>query len=156
MKQGTATAWMLLACLWAGSALAQSPQPEGAESPATLRALRVYRITTQRMLAACSELVVPRTARAKPDAAPPEYRTCLARALADTTERLDRAVRSMAAAADSVQALRDYHGAFVRALTGIEPQAGESNSAYDERQVFLFHRLAHAWARFELAETVAQ
>jgi hypothetical protein len=152
-KQGTATAWVLLACLCAGeAAFAQTPP---AESALTLRALRIYRITTQRMLSVCSDAVAPRTSRVRPSAAPAGYRSCVSRAMEDSSARLDEAVRSMVDG-DSVRALREYHAAFVRALAGIAPQTGESNGAYDERQGFLFHRLAHAWARFELSETVAQ
>jgi hypothetical protein len=150
MKQGITIAWMLVAGLWTGSALADAT-PHSTEA---LRALRVYRMTTQRMLVACSELVAPRHARARLEASPPEFRVCAARALADSAARLEAAASSMAG--DSLQALRSYHAAFVRALQGAEPQPGDSETVYDERQGFLFHRLAHAWARFELAETVAQ
>jgi hypothetical protein len=153
MKQGITMAWMLVAAAWTGSVLAQAVPP--APSTEALRALRVYRMTTQRMLVACSELVAPRHARARLDGTQPEYRVCATRALADSAARLEAAASSMGPG-DSVQALRTYHAAFVRALQGAEPQPGDSEGVYEERQVFLFHRLAHAWARFELAETVAQ
>lgn len=151
MKHGTANAWLLVACLWAGCACAQA----AGEDAASARALRVYRITTQRMLVSCSEVIAPRRFIRTTAAALGEYRACAARALEDSGTRLEAVLRTLSMA-DSVRALRDYHTAFVRALAGVQPQQGEPGSAYDERQTYLFHRLAHAWARFELAETVAQ
>ncbi|HET8745442.1 MAG TPA: hypothetical protein VFM98_07545 [Ramlibacter sp.] len=152
MKHGTVKACLLVAGLWAGAACAQLPLAADRES---VRALRVYRMTTQRMLVACSEAIAPRRGVRSAAEALHDYRGCAARALEDSGTRLEAVVRTLAAP-DPVRALREYHLAFTRALTGLQPQPDERSSAYEERQAYLFHRLAHAWARFELADAATR
>jgi hypothetical protein len=146
-----AAAGLFVACLCTGSAFAHANEREPAGGP---RALHEYRSTTQHALIACGSTFSPRQARASLADAVGEYRSCVVKVRGVITVKLDAAVRSLEAAA-CVAALREYHVAFDKALTGMEPRPGESALAYEQRQAFLFHAMAHAWGRFEIAESSA-
>ena len=142
---------MLAAFLCTGSALAQAVAREPSGAP---RALHEYRSTTQQALIACGSPFSARRAGARAADALRDYRACVSRARAEVSLKLDAAVRSLEGT-PCVSALRSYNIAFEQALTGIEPQPAENSFAYEQRQVFLFHAMAHAWGRFEIAESFA-
>jgi len=145
-----AMAVLFLACASLGVARAQ----EGADpTSARERALQAYRITTQRALNVCSEALSAWRVRARTVSYPLQYRDCVASALDDSAAKLDSALRALPQG-ESLRALREYHRAFAQALVGIEPQEGERAGAYEERQTFLLHRQAHAWARFESVDSL--
>jgi hypothetical protein len=146
------TAGMVLACLCAGSAQAQAPAGEPAGGP---RALHEYRSTTQHALVACGSPFARQQAASRAAGALAQYRSCVAKMRGEVAARLDAAVRSLAGTG-CVGALHNYQVVFERALAGIEPQPGESPLAYEQRQTFLFHTVAHAWGGFEIAESFAQ
>jgi hypothetical protein len=151
MTTRMATAGVFVALLCAGSALAQAVDREPGSAR---RALYEYRSTTQHALTACGSHFPPRQAASRAAEALREYRACVGRARSEVAVKLDAAVRSIEGT-PCVSALRSYNVAFEQALTGIEPQPHESPLAYEQRQVFLFHGMAHAWGRFEIAESFA-
>jgi hypothetical protein len=146
-----ATAGLFVACLWAGPAPAHSVPGEAAVD---LRALHEYRSTTQHALIACGSPFSARQGWIGAANALRDYRSCVLKVRPAVAVKLDAAIRTLVAA-DCVAALRKYNVAFDKALLGIEPQPGESPLAYEQRQVFLFHTMAHAWGRFEIAESIA-
>jgi hypothetical protein len=152
MTTRMATAGVFVALLCAGSALAQAVDREPGSAR---RALYEYRSTTQHALIACGSHFSPRQAAARAADALRAYRGCVARARSEIAVKLDAAVRSVEGTPPCVSALRSYNVAFEQALTGIEPRPAESPLAYEQRQVFLFHGMAHAWGRFEIAESFA-
>ena len=149
MAKRMATAGVFLALACAGPALAHAQAGEPDLAP---RALRDYRSTTQHGLSACGSTLSARPGSAAQ--AMREYRACVSRVRTEVAVRLDAAVRSLDSVA-CVAALRRYNVAFEEALAGIEPQPAETVLAYEQRQVFLFHAMAHAWGRFEIAESFA-
>jgi hypothetical protein len=146
-----ATAGWIVACLCAGSALAQGGDRETAATP---RPLHDYRSTTQHALIACASAFSARESRPRSARAVGDFRNCVVKARTEVAQKLDAAVRTLDVVACAA-ALRSYNLAFEKALLGIEPQPGESPLAYEQRQIFLFHGMAHAWGRFELAESLA-
>jgi len=148
MTKRMATAGMFVAFLCTGSALAQAVAREPSGAP---RALPEYRSTTQHALIACASAFAPRQARVRVADAVGDYRSCVVRVQGEVAAKLAAALRSLEPT-ECVPALREYHLAFERALVGIEPSPGEGPFAYEQRQAFLFHAMAHAWGRFEIAE----
>jgi len=151
MTKTMIVAGVFLACLCAGPASAQAVArlPE-----VDLQALRDYRSTTQHALLACGSPFSSRKGWMGEANALRDYRSCVLRARVAVAVKFDAAIRTLAAG-ECVAALRRYDVAFGKALLGIEPQPDENALAYEQRQVFLFHNLAHAWGRFEVAESIA-
>ncbi|GAB3660191.1 hypothetical protein GCM10028813_37110 [Ramlibacter alkalitolerans] len=143
---------MFLACLCAGPALAQAVVREADGLP---RPLHTYRSTTQHALIACGSPFAPQRPPVTPARAIGQYRACVVQAYSVVSPQFEAALRSLDDGS-CVAALREYHGAFEKALTGMEPAPGESPFAYEQRQAFLFHAMAHAWGRFEIAESLVQ
>jgi hypothetical protein len=149
MKQTTAT---VVACLVLGWASCVAAQP-GARLARIARPLDAYRHDTQQALIACSDAVVEGRMRVRASMQTRASRDCILKASAETTASFEAALRPLASTA-AVQALHDYHAAFLLALGGILPQDSEGIDAYEQRQDTLFHRLAHAWSRVELTEAL--
>jgi hypothetical protein len=150
MTKRMATAGMLVVCLCTAAAPARAAAQE---SSAALQALREYRSTTQHVLIACTNAFSARQASWRAVSTPVAFRSCVVRARTEVSFKLGAAVRALVAPEPAL-ALRRYNEAFERALLGIEPQPGELSSAYEQRQAFLFHAMAHAWGQFELAEVL--
>jgi hypothetical protein len=140
---------MIVACLCAGSALAQAVPRDPGAGP---RALHAYRSTTQHALIACGSPFSPRRSPVPAAQAIGEFRACLVKARSVAALQFDVAVHGLDDSA-CVAALREYQVTFDKALGGMEPLPDESPFAYEQRQAFLFHAMAHAWGRFEIAES---
>jgi hypothetical protein len=149
MKQTTAT---VVACLVLGWASCVAAQP-GERLARIARPLDAYRHDTQQALIACSDAVEQGRMWVRATAQPPVSRDCILKASVETTASFETALRAVASAA-AVQALHEYHAAFLQALGGIPPQGSESVDVYELRQGTLFHRLAHAWSRVEMTEAL--
>jgi hypothetical protein len=146
-----ATLGLFLACACTGAAQAQGPVFEAAGDA---HALREYRSTTQHALIACGSSFSARRGWMGEANALGQYRGCVVKVRTEVAGKLDAAIRNLPTS-DCARALRMYNAAFEKALLGIEPQPGETPLAYEQRQVFLFHTMAHAWGRFEVAESIA-
>lgn len=131
-------------------AFAQGDAPE--DAPFCCGApVDTYRNVTRRTLARCRSGVRlrPRESVSAGDQA--KLRACIAAGMRETRMRLEKALASLRQA-PARTALRAYQAIFESALTGLEPTPDEPVAAYEQRQSSLRHAMAHAWARFELAE----
>jgi hypothetical protein len=110
-----------------------------------------YRNLTRQTLARCQRGVRlrPRESVNATDLA--KLRGCIAAGTRETRLRLERALPVVRQPPARI-ALRAYQAMFESALAGVEPTLDEPVAAYEQRQSSLRHAMAHAWARFEVAE----
>lgn len=131
-------------------ALAQGDAPD--DAPFCCGApVDTYRNVTRRTLARCRAGVRLRPRESVSAGDLSKLRGCIAAGLRETRLRLEKALPGVRHA-PARTALRAYQAIFESALTGVEPTPDEPVAAYEQRQSSLRHAMAHAWARFEVAE----
>jgi hypothetical protein len=110
-----------------------------------------YRNLTRKALARCQRGVRlrPRESVTTEDRA--KLRACITAAIHETRLRLAQALPEVPQP-PARMALRAYQAIYESAVAGVEPTRDEPVAAYEQRQSSLRHAMAHAWARFEVAE----
>lgn len=110
-----------------------------------------YRNLTRQALARCQRGVRLRPRESVRTEDETKLRACIAAAIRDTRLRLAEALPGVRQPSART-ALRAYQSISESALAGVAPLRDEPVAAYEQRQSSLRHAMAHAWARFEVAE----
>lgn len=138
------TAAVLLALMMAPSLAQEPPTPVQAYRTATMSARSSCSIHVMHMMM-MAEL---RASTAEPA---DKADQCIAKAKQSGKEAFDKA-REATKSAAALDALKDYHVAYVTALDGMLPGLGERRAAYDSRQQALRDKMYERWARFEIEQ----
>lgn len=117
-------------------------------------AIERYHEATQNSIGSCKLSLILAQMNAQmgsPDDEKSDYEKCIKDGKTSAKADLKLALKTLKNAA-AKDALKSYHVAFVSALEGITPSAGELKVSYDARQNMLSAKVNEAWTRFELEE----